>query len=238
MLIKDPSYGAVLPPSKPQTAAASALPHAYPFSDPKNSIGQPADPQQNFTLAEGTYSLRDEVVLGDVQPAPTDRIAQTNVLDTKPAPPTAGVQLSVASLGPSRPRSAQRRSLNGPTFRSVFSSSRKTDSGGSSKDSSEDASSRSDAYGPPTDVRSKFGEGNTALAPPPTKDSLKRRKPKSNITKGHSSFIARATLHENFSKRLLERQGDGLYALANISRAMYWLDLGSSSKVKTILHMS
>lgn len=174
-------------------------------------------------------------MLGDVQPHPGDRAAQNNVLDTKFTPPTAGVQLSLASLGRRKPGLAQKTPTSVPKFRSVFASTRKTTpSTDSSQDSSEDTSSRSDAPEQGQEQRSRFGEGNAALVLVPTKDTkdpLKRRKPKSSITKGHSSFISRATPADSLSKRLQERQSDGLYALANITRALYWLDMLSATKV-------
>lgn len=75
-----------------------------------------------------------------------------------------------------------------------------------------------------------FGEGNPALAPPASKDGLKRRKPKNNIVKSSSSFVSRVILHESLTKRLNERDPDGVFAFANINRAFQWLDLGSKSK--------
>lgn len=120
-----------------------------------------------------------------------------------------------------------------PNFRNVFSSTITDVSQDSSQSGSEEASSRSDTYGWPV-AKSKFGEGNPALVPTNTKESkdpLKRRKPKAAVTKGHSSFIARAMPHDNFNKRLQEHPSDGIYALANVNRAIYWLDLLSTSKV-------
>ncbi|KAL2217502.1 putative catabolite repression protein creC [Thermoascus aurantiacus ATCC 26904] len=75
-----------------------------------------------------------------------------------------------------------------------------------------------------------FGEGNPALAPPSGKDSLKRRKPKNNIIKSSSSFVSRVIVHESATKRLSERNPDGLFAFANINRAFQWLDLSSKTK--------
>lgn len=158
---------------------------------------------------------------------------QINVLDTKPVPPITDVRLSLATQSTRRPTSVAKRPVKIPNFRNVFSSTTTEMSQDSSQSGSEEASSRSDTYGVPV-VKSKFGDGNPALLPIITKESkdpMKRRKPKGAVTKGHSSFIARAMPHDNFNKRLQEHQSDGSYALANINRAVYWLDLLSTSKV-------
>ncbi|KAB8224187.1 hypothetical protein BDV33DRAFT_188456 [Aspergillus novoparasiticus] len=75
-----------------------------------------------------------------------------------------------------------------------------------------------------------FADGNPALAAIPTKDGLKRRKPKNNIIKSSSSFVSRVITHEASSKRLNDRNPDGLFAFANINRAFQWLDLSSKNK--------
>lgn len=75
-----------------------------------------------------------------------------------------------------------------------------------------------------------FGEGNPALVPPPAKDGPKRRKPKNNIVKSSSSFVSRVITHESCTKRLNDRNPDGLFAFANINRAFQWLDLSSKQK--------
>ncbi|PIG89784.1 Rho GTPase 1 [Aspergillus arachidicola] len=78
--------------------------------------------------------------------------------------------------------------------------------------------------------RQAVADGNPALAAIPTKDGLKRRKPKNNIIKSSSSFVSRVITHEASSKRLNDRNPDGLFAFANINRAFQWLDLSSKNK--------
>jgi hypothetical protein len=78
-----------------------------------------------------------------------------------------------------------------------------------------------------------FGEGNALLAQAPTKDVNKKRKPKNNMTKSNSSFISRVIVNESLSKKLTERPNDGIFAFANINRAFQWLDMSSSSKVRS-----
>lgn len=75
-----------------------------------------------------------------------------------------------------------------------------------------------------------FGEGNPALASPPVKEGVKRRKPKNNIVKSSSSFVSRVITHEAVSKRLNDRSPDGIFAFANINRAFQWLDVSSKQK--------
>lgn len=92
---------------------------------------------------------------------------------------------------------------------------------------------------PPTFLKTaitapQFGESNPALAgPAPSakdKDVLKRRKPKNNIIKSSSSFVSRVITHENSTKRLNDRDPNGVFAFANINRAFQWLDLTSVQK--------
>ncbi|KAL5001549.1 hypothetical protein BDV10DRAFT_182448 [Aspergillus recurvatus] len=75
-----------------------------------------------------------------------------------------------------------------------------------------------------------FGDGNSALAAPPVKDPSKKRKPKNNIIKSSSSFVSRVIIHEATTKRLNDRDPEGLFAFANINRAFQWLDLSSKHK--------
>lgn len=79
-----------------------------------------------------------------------------------------------------------------------------------------------------------FGDNNPALQPPSGKegkDASKKRKPKNNMVKSNSSFVSRVIPHEALQKRLNERGIDGLFAFANINRAVQWLDLSSETKV-------
>jgi len=83
-----------------------------------------------------------------------------------------------------------------------------------------------------------FGDGNPALLPPVTKDgkdAAKKRKPKNNMVKSNSSFVSRVIPHEALQRRLNERGADGLFAFANINRAVQWLDLSAENKVSGII---
>ncbi|PWY91962.1 putative catabolite repression protein creC [Aspergillus sclerotioniger CBS 115572] len=79
-----------------------------------------------------------------------------------------------------------------------------------------------------------FGEGNPALAAPIVKEGLKRRKPKNNIIKSSSSFVSRVITHEAATKRLSDRNPDGLFAFANINRAFQWLDFSAKQKEEPV----
>ena len=74
----------------------------------------------------------------------------------------------------------------------------------------------------------------TAVNGKPSKDPSKQRKPKNNIIKSNSSFVSRAIPHDALAKRLQEHQPDGSFAIANINRAVQWLDLSSTTKVENL----
>jgi hypothetical protein len=102
-----------------------------------------------------------------------------------------------------------------------------------------------DIYAPPAPA---FGEGNASLSPslaspamstPMTakEAALKRKKPKNDLKKTGSTFIARVALHDRHGSRLLEREeaGGGLMAFANINSCFNWLDLrdGQAGNLKS-----
>jgi hypothetical protein len=58
-----------------------------------------------------------------------------------------------------------------------------------------------------------------------------QRKPKNNIIKSNSSYISRVIPHEALQKRQQDHAPGGIYAFANINRALQWLDLSSPTKV-------
>lgn len=84
-----------------------------------------------------------------------------------------------------------------------------------------------------------FGEGTLALASSHGKDSsaLKRRKPKNNILKSTSTFISRVLTGDQWTKRLTERNQDGLFVFANINRAFQWLDFSAERKQDPLTKM-
>ncbi|KAL3476187.1 hypothetical protein BJX99DRAFT_247035 [Aspergillus californicus] len=187
----------VLPPPPPRYtvpiayAAGAANGMAVPIVETNNIITHP-EKGCPLHVGEGTYELQDDLHLATPPPHPSEApIINPNPLATVPNPPTAGVKLSLVSVGP----------RNKTIFPTKFN-----------------------VTAPP------FGDGNSALAPPPVKDPSKKRKPKNNMAKSNSSFVSRVIIHEANTKRLLDRDAEGLFAFANINRAFQWLDLSSKQK--------
>ncbi|KAL2001913.1 hypothetical protein VTN02DRAFT_1008 [Thermoascus thermophilus] len=220
----------ILPPPPPRYvvplayAAGASNGMAVPVVETNNVIKHPEGgcPLQ---VGEGTYDLQDDLHLATPPPHPSEApITNPNPLTTTPSPPTSGVKLSLVSLGPRRktPQLYNVRLGNGgiSDLKSIKENYRE----GRLSDSGSDSFRRINGSAP------AFGEGNPALASPSGKDGLKRRKPKNNIIKSSSSFVSRVIMHESATKRLSERNPDGLFAFANINRAFQWLDLSSKSK--------
>lgn len=163
--------------------------------------------------------MRDDLLLGAIPAHPSDSPAPTiNVLDTKPIPPTAGTRLSLAILNPRNPP---------PTPQNVFAASNTYSTKESLGETSEANAGSFSQLASGNLKAFMFGGENSA----DLKDQAKRKKPKSSITKSSSSFISRVIPHDVLAKRLQEHQPEGLFAFANISRAMLWLDLASQYKV-------
>ncbi len=186
-------------------------------------------------LLQGVYVLRDDLQLGSIPPHPSDNIVTNpNVLDPKPVPPTAGTRLSLATLAPRRvpcylPRTPIKNTA-GSLFPPNITESRHELSQYGGEHEMNSWTSRATG-----NFRAfAFGETNAALSPTSVKDSkdqLKRKKPKNNINKSSSSFVSRVILHDAFNKHIQEHNPEGLFAFANINRALLWLDLSSSNKV-------
>ena len=188
----------------------------------------------------GTYILRDDLHLATPPPHPSETpITNPNPLATTPAPPTAGVRLSLVTASPRKAihplykvntTSTARSYLGTYSIRESEKETRKSDETGS--DGLPAQSSLGSAYG----KSPLFGQGNSLLSPTVGKEGLKRRKPKTNMVKSNSSFISRVIPHEALNKRLQERSSEGLFAFANINRAFQWLDLSSvTSKVPCMI---
>ena len=181
--------------------------------------------------------LRDDLHLATPPPHPSEApVHNPNPLATTISPPTAGTKLSLVSLSPRQPSQSRLYRLN--TFNSTRSqippsiqeSPHETNSQASDTASHTNGTTLSpgEGYHPPA-----FGESNPLLFlvnGKDSKDPLKRRKPKSNIIKSNSSFVSRVIPHEGLTKRLQEHNPNGLYAFANINRALQWLDLSSPTK--------
>lgn len=61
--------------------------------------------------------------------------------------------------------------------------------------------------------------------------SGKRKKPKNNIAKTNSTFMAKITTHENLARILANRVGEDVYVFWNTGRTFTWSDLGQKPNV-------
>jgi hypothetical protein len=199
-----------------------------------------SNPEDSFQAGEGTYVLKEDLHLATPPPHPSEApIVNPNPLATTPQPATAGTRISLLNLDVKAPPPAFFRLASASTLstsiaehpnESRYSNDAKFSSDGEGRGTSvSDGPTSMGAVSAPASAPA-FGEGNSLLVPEKTKDLNKRRKPKNNMTKSNSSFISRVIINETLSKKLQERPSDGLFAFANINRALQWLDLSSSSK--------
>ena len=190
----------------------------------------------------GTYVLKEDLHLATPPPHPSEApIINPNPLATTPPPATAGTKISILSLSSRRapPLLYKVDTSKSGKSSALYSSIKEHPSEGrASADvapGSSDGARTSLTGSAPGQLSigsaPAFGEGNSSLLPPITKDAGKKRKPKNNIAKSNSSFISRCIVNETMGKRLQERPADGLFAFANINRAFQWIDLSSPTKV-------
>ena len=194
----------------------------------------------------GTYVLREELHLATPPPHPSEApVHNPNPLATTISPPTAGTKLSLVVVAPRQASQSRLFRLDTTTSTSTRSqlpasiqespnesNSQASDSGSQSVNGHTNGITTSPREGLHAPA---FGSGNAALAVlngKDSKDPLKRRKPKSNIVKSNSSFVSRVIPHEALTRRLQEHNPNGLYAFANVNRALQWLDLTSPNKVR------
>ncbi|CAO2658315.1 Nn.00g060380.m01.CDS01 [Neocucurbitaria sp. VM-36] len=228
----------VLPP--PPRYPVGGYPGVPPgqLIETNNSISHPTGPEYQLVVGEGTYALRDDLHLATPPPHPSEApVHNPNPLATTISPPTSGTKLSIVALAPRQPSQSQlyrfgtRNSTRSQVPPSIQESPHESNSQASDVGSH---GANGTATSPLEGLRTPmFGEGNAALATingKDSKDPLKRRKPKSNIVKSNSSFVSRVIPHEALTKRLQEHNPNGLYAFANINRALQWLDLTSPTK--------
>lgn len=195
-----------------------------------NLLAHPAG--LDLVLGEGTYALRDDLLLATPPPHPSEvPPANNNPLATTLGPPAAGTRLSLVVLG-----------QRAPPAHGVFGHQQQQPPGGArapipsiqeeAQSPKSDAGSVANGFGSASyyTATPAFGEGNPALAPTVGKGKRKeeRLKPKNNIVKSSSSFVSRVTPHEAMQKRLAERAHEGILAFANVNRAFLWLDLASA----------
>lgn len=174
----------------------------------------------------GLYTLKEDLHLATPPPHPSEApVVNPNPLSTAPQPATAGTKISLVGLDVQPPPPAFYKATPRPggVQQSIQEHPNESKSSSSLRQSDDGPVLVSHAPA--------FGEGNVLLAPPVTKDSNKRRKPKNNMAKTNSSFISRVIVSDTLNKRLADRPTGGIFAFANINRAFQWLDLSSPSKV-------
>ncbi|MCJ1478371.1 hypothetical protein MMC13_007051 [Lambiella insularis] len=199
-----------------------------------NTLKHPTGLENQLAVGEGTYALGNDFHLATPPPHPSEAPpTNLNPLATTPAPPVAGVKLSIVILSP-RKIPSQLYNLNSErSDRSNLATYSIKESEEETRGSHESDKAQSQPYTNGTSGKAPaFGAENVLLAPATGKDALKRRKPKNNIIKSNSSFVSRVIQHEAMSKRLQEHSADGLFAFANINRAFQWLDLTTSTMFK------
>ncbi|KAL2106595.1 hypothetical protein VUR80DRAFT_6526 [Thermomyces stellatus] len=214
-----------------------------PMIETNNILSNPTGPEYQFLVGEGTYVLKEDLLLATPPPHPSEAPAvNPNPLATTPQPATSGTKLCLASLDMRHsPRFIQGASAGNLSLSAAAESiqehpneSRFSNELGALSSDEGRGTSTSDA--PPTTATlasssPAFGEGNALLTPAVTaKDASKKRKPKTNMTKSNSSFISRTIGTDTLMKKLQERPSDGIFAFANVSRSFQWLDMSSPTK--------
>ncbi|CAO1597151.1 MAG: hypothetical protein LQ349_000578 [Xanthoria aureola] len=225
-----------VPPPQPRLPQHVSFPGGMNpiLLDTSNTVGHPTGPEYQLAVAEGVYYLQDDLHLATPLPHHSEHhTANPNPLATAPRPPTTGLKLSLSWMNPRRPPPMYNIATSGST-RSNLATSIIKESEKESRSSHETSSDGLAAH-PANASAAKtpvFGEDNALLTPAISKDSAKRKKPKTSIVKSHSSFISRVMPHEAMTKRIQEHTTDGLFVFANINRAFQWLDLSPNNESK------
>ena len=227
------------PPVQPSITPNHAVPPTISSSEMSNVLTHPSGPEYQLSVGEGTYVLQDNLHLATPPPHPQDApVASSNPLATTPAPPKAGIKLSMCILSPRKP-SPQLYKLDTSTSTKstlgTYSIKEKEKESSSSYESTSDGLEPPSSSTPATARTPIFGEDNALLTGSTGKDVLKRKKPKTNLVKSNSQFISRVIPHDQLSKRLQEHSPEGIFLFANIDRAYQWLDLSSPSPAKVII---
>lgn len=161
-----------------------------------------------------------------------------NPLATTPSPLSVGTKLSLTTLTTQLPSEHKlfRFATSHTPNTGIPPSIQEHPNESQSRDSEQSSHSKPNGFSILSNgVSQSFGEGNPALGTTngkDSKDASKRKKPKSSI--GKSSFLSRLVNHEHLSKRLQERSPQGLLAIANVNRALQWLDLSASNMVRLL----
>lgn len=207
-----------------------------PPIETNNLIVNPTGPEWQFLVGEGTYVLKEDILLSTPPPHPSElAVPNPNPLATNPQPETAGTKISLLNTGftstPALFSTTSQFPSNGASSSILehpnegrYSEGGLSSDGGCASTTSDTPASVTLASAP------AFGEGNSLLTQAPLKDVNKRKKPKNNMSKSNSSFISRVIVNDTLTRKLVDRPADGLFAFANINRAFQWLDLSSPVK--------
>jgi len=140
-------------------------------------------------------------------------VAAPNILETKLPPPTGPVRVTLARLTP-RNYPKGLTSTNGKSIpHTIRENEAAIDTGGG-------LSKSLGKFGGFQFKDNKGGGGQR-----------KHVEPKNAISKSSSSFISRYVGHDNLSRKLQERNPNGLFAFVNTSRSFQWFDMSVTAKV-------
>ncbi|KAI1002090.1 putative catabolite repression protein [Podosphaera aphanis] len=201
-----------------------------------NILSYPTGPKYQLVAGEGTYILKEDLLLASHSLHPPDTQNQSaNLLATSPQPVTSGTKVSLLCLEQQRTYLSDIYKSTRPDLVANNNEKGANESKGlvgAVSTSTENAGSSNTAdleLALSIAATPAFGEGNSMIISN-GKDTGKRKKPKNNVAKSNSSFIQRGIVHENLAKKLQQRQPHGYFAFANLNRTFQWLDLSSPQK--------
>lgn len=208
-----------------------------------NVLTHPKGPEYQLSVGEGTYVLQDNLHLATPPPHPQDApVVSSNPLATTPAPPKAGIKLSICIASPRKSHPLLHRVDTSASTKSnlgTYSIKENEKDSRSSHETNSDGATPQFSSSNTSGRTPVFGEDNVHLTPLAGKEGLKRKKPKQSLVKSNSQFISRVIPHDQLSKRLQEHNPEGIFVFANIDRAFQWLDLSSPTpaRVSRLSHL-
>jgi len=162
----------------------------------------------------------------------------TNPLDITIPALVSGTKLSITRLGRIQPTSTFRKET--PVSSHVqphVNNSIETDSQGTLNSDAVSSPTESSTYQSSLDSSlAAFGSDNPTLVTngsDKAKEASKPKKPKSSLAKSSSSFLVKIQIADGIQKRLMNRDVEESFVVANIGRAFQWLDFSSEKQVST-----
>ncbi|SZF01766.1 unnamed protein product [Blumeria hordei] len=202
-----------------------------------NILSHPEGPECQFVVGEGTYALKEDLLLAMPLPCPSEvSVLNSNPLSTNSQPETSGTKVSLLSI-------SSLNMVSQPTIE-IFGNLEPLEEKGENQNrikkyvQNNSGGIQRRRISPTGSVKFSQGVGLSPTSEENTilntigKDQGKKKKPKNNIMKSNSSFISRCVVDEHLNKRLQERKSNGYYAFTNIDRAFQWLDLSSPQKAE------